>query len=410
MDTNTLFTMALGLQAPWEVKNLQFDEEAKRLDISIDFTRGADFPCPVCGQPAKVHDTEEKTWRHLDFFQHAAYLTARVPRCKCDVDGVKQVQVPWARPGSGFTLLFEALIMTLVQAMPVASVAKLVGEHDTKLWRLLHHHVDEARDKVDMSAVTRIGIDETAAKRGHNYITLVMDMEEKKVLFGVAGRSHETVYAFKTDLKAHKGDPDNIEEVCLDMSPSFIKGLRAHFPKAHLTFDRFHVMQLINKAVDDVRRGEAKDRPELKKTRYIWLKNPSNLKANQAGRLQELRDANLLTAEAYRMKLTLQDFYEQANPKAAGMFLKEWITMVWESGIQPMVKAADTLKDHLAGVLRWFKSGLANGLLEGINSLLQAAKSKARGYRTTRNLVTMAYLIAGKLKFDLTPAWQTARL
>lgn len=190
MDTNSLFTMALGLQAPWEVKNLQFDEEAKRLDITIDFTRGANFPCPVCGQPAKVHDTEEKTWRHLDFFQHAAYLTARVPRCKCDVDGVKQVKVPWARPGSGFTLLFEALIMTLVQAMPVASVAKLVGEHDTKLWRLLHHHVDEARAKVDMSEVTRIGIDETAAQRGHNYITLAMDMEEKKgsSLFKVGDR------------------------------------------------------------------------------------------------------------------------------------------------------------------------------------------------------------------------------
>ena len=127
------------------------------------------------------------------------------------------------------------------------------------------------------------------------------------------------------------------------MSPSFIKGLRAHFPKAHLTFDRFHVMQLINRAVDEVRRGEAKDRPELKKTRYIWLKNPSSLRANQAGRLQELRHANLLTADAYRMKLTLQDFYEQANPHAAGMFLKEWITMVKESGLSSGLNPMDTL-------------------------------------------------------------------
>jgi len=409
MDTNTLFTMALGLQAPWEVKNLQFDEEAKRLDIALDFTRGADFPCPACGQLSKVHDTEEKTWRHLDFFQHAAYLTARVPRCKCDAHGVKQVQVPWARPGSGFTLLFEALIMTLVKVMPVAVVARLVGEGDTRIWRLTHHHVDEARAKVDMSGVTRIGVDETAARRGQNYITLVMDMVAKKVLFGVEGRSYATLGAFRADLQAHKGDPAKIEEVCLDMSPSFIKGLRAYFPEAHLTFDRFHVIQMINKAVDEVRRGEAKDRPELKKTRYIWLKNTSNLKANQAARLQELRDANLLTAEAYRMKLTLQDFYEQANPMAAGMFLKEWITMVRASGLPPMVKAAETLQEHMAGVLRWFKSGLANGLLEGINSLLQAAKSKARGYRTIRNLITMAYLIAGKLDFDLAPAWGTAR-
>ena len=94
MDTKLLFTMALGLQAPWEVVDLKFDEEAHRLDILLDFQRGADFPCPVCGQPCKVHDTEEKTWRHMNFFQYACYLTARVPRCKCDKDGVKQVQVP----------------------------------------------------------------------------------------------------------------------------------------------------------------------------------------------------------------------------------------------------------------------------------------------------------------------------
>jgi transposase len=409
MDTNTLFTMALGLQAPWEVKNLQFDEEAKRLDIAVDFTRGADFPCPVCGQAAKVHDTEDKTWRHLDFFQHSVYLTARVPRCKCDAHGVKQVQVPWARRGSGFTVLFEALIMALVKVKPVAVVARLVGENDTRIWRLTHHHVDGARAKVDMSEVTRIGVDETAARRGQNYITLVMDMVTKKVLFGVEGRSYATLGAFRTDLLAHKGDPARIEEVCLAMSPAFIKGLRTYSPEAHLTFDRSHVMQLINKAVDEVRRSEAKGRPELMKTRYIWLKNTANLKANQAARLQELRDANLLTAEAYRMKLTLQDFYEQANPMAAGMFLKEWITMVRASGLRPMVKAAETLQEHMAGVLRWFKSGLANGLLEGINSLRQAAKSKARGYRTIRNLITMAYLIAGKLDFNLAPARGSSR-
>ena len=104
------------------------------MDIAINFRRGSDFPCPVCGQAAKVHDTEEKTWRHLDFFQHSAYLTVRVPLCKCDAHGVKQVQVPWARPGSGFTLLFEALLMALIKVMPVAVVARLVEENDTRTW------------------------------------------------------------------------------------------------------------------------------------------------------------------------------------------------------------------------------------------------------------------------------------
>jgi transposase len=401
MDTNTLFTMALGLQAPWEVKNLHFDGETRRLDIEIDFTRGATFPCPVCGVPSKVHDTEEKTWRHLDFFQHSAHLTARVPRCTCGAHGVKQVQVPWARPGSGFTLLFEALAMMLMQSMPVASAAKIVGEYDGRLWRVLHHYIDEARAKVDMSKVTRIGVDETAAKRGHNYITLAMDMDLRRLLFATEGKGAETLKAFKADLIAHGGKPENVEEASLDMSKAFIKGLREHFPNGHLTFDRFHVMKLVNEGLDQVRREESKDRSELKKSRYVWLKNRSNLNSSQEAMLHDLGSANLLTAEAYRMKVTLQDFYEQPNPRAARQFLSEWCEMVRESALEPMQKVAKTLQDHTEGILRWFTSGLANGLLEGINSLLQAAKSKARGYRTYRNLIAIAYLIAGKLDFNL---------
>ena len=401
METTTLFSLALGLQAPWEVTDLQFDEVTRRLDLVLDFKRGAEFPCPVCGAASKVHDTEEKSWRHLDFFQHSAYLTARVPRCKCGEHGVKQVQVPWARPGSGFTLLFEALAMALMQAMPVAATSRLIGEYDGKLWRVLHHYVEEARAKVDMSEVTCIGVDETAARRGHDYISLVMDLDERKLLFAVEGRGHETIEAFKEDLEAHQGKPEQVEEACLDMSPAFIKGLRENFPNAHLTFDRFHVMKLVNEGVDATRRHESKGHPELKHTRYCWLKNPSNLTAKQEARLSDLRTSNLDTAEAYRMKLTLQDFYEQPNPRAAREFLLDWCEMVRVSGLEAMVKVAKTLEAHMEGVLRWFKSHIANGLLEGINSLIQAAKAKARGYRTKRNLIAIAYLLAGKLDFKL---------
>jgi transposase len=407
MDMTTLFTMALGLQAPWQVKDLQFNPEGHRLDILIDFTPGTDFPCPVCGQPCKTHDTEERTWRHMDFFQHAAYLTARVPRCKCDQHGVKQVNVPWARPGSGFTLMFEALAMMIMPTMPMNAAARLLREHDTRLWRVAHHYVDDSRAKVDMSKVKEIGVDETAGKRGQDYITLMVDMVERKLLFAVEGKGHETLKAFKADLEAHGGDAGRIKEASLDMSQAFAKGLREYFPNAYLTFDRFHVMKLLGEAVDAVRRKEAKERPELKKTRYIWLKNPSNLTASQERRLDTLEGANLLTAEAYRLKLTFQDLYYQCDHMDASPCLDEWIDMTEASGLEPMIKAAATIRDHKEGVLRWFKSGLTNGILEGINSLIQAAKAKARGYRTARNLITMAYLIAAKLKFDLPTLWET---
>ncbi len=401
MDPNALFTVALGLTPPWEVRDLRFSVEAKRLDIVVDFEKGASFPCPVCGAPSKAHDTEERTWRHLDFFQHAAYLTARVPRCKCYEHGVKAVPVPWARTGSGFTLMFEALLMVLVREMPVAATGRVVGEHGNRIWRVLNHYVHEARAKVDMSGVTRLGVDETAARRGHDYITLVTDMEQRRLLFGIEGRGHDTLRAFKEDLEAHNGKADQIQEACIDMSPAFIKGLGEHFPEAHITFDRFHVMKLMGDALDAVRREEAKTRPELKRSRYWWLKNPENLKAEQRERLKELKAQNLDTALAYQMKLTLQDFYGQPNSLAAGTFLDDWCEMALESGLEPVKKVARTLREHAAGVLRWFRGYLTNGFAEGLNSILQAAKGKARGYSTTRNLITIAYLLAGKLSYGL---------
>ncbi len=196
-----LFSAALGLQKPWHVSELDFSANKKRLDISIDYEVGSLFPCPVCGVPSKAYDSKTKSWRHLDFFQHEAYLSARVPRVTCPKGcGTKRAEVPWARPGSGFTLLFEALLLMFCKEMPVAKVAALVGEHDTRIWRMLHHYVDKARDKADFSKAFRVGMDETSSKRGHQYISLFCDMDERKLLFATEGKDKATVEAFKQDL------------------------------------------------------------------------------------------------------------------------------------------------------------------------------------------------------------------
>lgn len=403
MDANQLFKAALGLQAPWEVESLDFDQSNRRLDIRVDFQRGSFFPCPVCGAPSKAHDTEERTWRHLDFFQHAAYLTARVPRCKCDEHGIKTVDVPWARKGSGFTLMFEALLMVLVREMPVNAVARLLGEHDTRIWRVLDHHVEEARAKQDYSGVKMVAVDEKSYRRGHRYVTFVMDLERRRLLFGTVGRDGDTLAAFVQDLKAHGGKAEQITDVCCDLSPAFIKGIRTHLPKAEATFDRFHLMKLMNEALDAVRREESPTTPSLKKTRYHWLKNAGDLTQSQKMRLQELKAMNLQTVEAYQMKLLFQDFFEQPNPRAARVFLADWCTLAHASGLRPLAKLADTLRSHSRGILNWWRSRISNGLIEGMNSLIQAAIAKARGYRNPKNLITMAYLIAGKLDFNNAP-------
>jgi len=403
MRDTDLFQLALGLASPWHVESCEFDPNKRRLDIEIDFSRGGTFVCPGCGKEGcNAYDTERRTWRHLNFFQHEAYLTARVPRVRCGDCGIKTVDVPWARTGSGFTLLFEALVMMMAKAMPVKSIAGIVNEHDTRLWRVLDHYVHEARQEADFSEVTEVGVDETSSKRGHRYVSLFVDLEVPRVLFATEGKDARTLDRFKTDLEEHHGDPSHIQEVCCDMSPAFIKGVGKHFPEAHLTFDKFHVLKVLNEAVDEVRRQEQQVRPELKKTRYLWLKNPSNLKENQVATLEALqvKKLNLKTARAYHIRMNFQEFWNQPL-QAAEAYLKKWYFWATHSRLEPMKEAAYTMKRHWDGILRWFTSKINNGILEGINSLIQAAKARARGYRTVKNLTTMIYLIGGKLEFRL---------
>jgi transposase len=192
-----------------------------------------------------------------------------VPRVRCETCGIRQVNVPWARPDSGFTLLFEAMVLTMVSAMPVGAVARIVDEPDTRLWRVVHHYGEEGRARTDAAEVSRVAIDETAARRGHDNITLFVEIGQARVLFATEGKDAATVAAFAKDLAAHGGDPAAIEEVCIDMSPAFIKGVAENLPEAAVTCDKFHAVKIINDAVDQVRRAEQKQQGVLRGTRYI---------------------------------------------------------------------------------------------------------------------------------------------
>lgn len=168
---------------------------------------------------------------------------------------------------------------------------------------IVHHYVETARDAADHSEVTRVAFDETSARRGHDYVTLFADLDKRRVLFATDGKDSATVAAFAADLTAHGGDPQAVAEVCIDMSQAFIKGVTEHLPQAGITFDKFHAIAIVNEAVDKVRRSEQKSRPELKNTRYIWLKNTTNLTGSQADTLDDLSQSNLKTARAYRIRL-----------------------------------------------------------------------------------------------------------
>ena len=402
MQERELFQSALGLSPPWRVVRSEFDAAGRRLDIYLDFAPGSRFACAGCGTACPAYDTEEASWRHLNFFQHEAYLHARVPRVDCQSCGIKRIAVPWARAGGGFTLLFEALVMALVQAMPVRAAARLVGEHDTRLWRIIHHYVDKARAAADFSDVRRVGVDETAVRRGYQYVSLFVDLDRSRILFATPGKDVETLAAFAQDLRAHRGDPEAVTDLCCDMSPAFIKGTAAALPNAAITFDKFHLVKLINDALDEVRRTEQRAAPELKTTRHLWLRNPTTLSASQTERLAALNPSksHLKTARAYRIRLAFQDLYQQPA-RLAERYLKRWYFWATHSRLPPMITAARAIKRNCNGVLRWFEARISNGILEGLNSLVQAAKAKARGYRSHRNLCAVIYLLAGKLQFGL---------
>ena len=405
-QTNELFRMALGLADPWTVDKIEFSDQQHQLDLYLNFPSGSRFPCPLCHEPAGVYDTAERTWRHLNFFQHTTLLHARLPRIDCPEHGVKTVEPPWARPGSGFTLLMEAFVLGLVQhGMPVRQVARMVGENDTRLWRVLDHYVEQARAREDLSEVTAIGIDETSRRKGHHYITVFMDLDEsrRRVIYATEGKDASTVERFRKDLEAHGGRAEQIEEACLDMSPAFIRGLTDAFPQAEITFDTFHLMQLLTEAVDQTRRAEQAECPELKGTRYVWLKNDWNRTDQQREIFDRLRASNLATVRATHIKNVFQDIFACDSVQEAEPLLKHWYVWATHSRLPAIIKAAKTIKRHWKGVLRWFTSRISNGVVEAVNGLIQTAKRKARGFRNTRYLITMVYLTAGKLDFKLPP-------
>ena len=393
-----LFQAALGLAAPWRVTGTEFDPDKRRLEVTIDFPAGARFGCPACGVGGcRVYDTTVKTWRHLDFFQHQAFLTARVPRVRCAECGVHLVAVAWARPGSGFSLLFEALVMTLAAEMPIAALGALVGEHDTRIWRVVHHYVTAAWEADDWSGLTRLGLDETSFRRGQDYVSVFADLDARRVVYAIEGRDAAVVAGFAAELGAHDGEPGQVAEVCIDMSAGYREGIAWHLPDAQITFDRFHLVKLLGEAVDQVRRAERLEHRELlARSRYLWLRRPQTLNAHQRERLDGLLGERLATARAYRWRLRFDAIFDLPAPAAAEA-LTRWQRGAVRSRLAPIVRFARTVAQHRAGILRWWTTKISNGLLEGLHSLTQAAKRRARGYRSTSNYIAMIYLVVGKL-------------
>jgi len=410
-----LFTSALGLQAPWFVEDVKLDTERRRIDFEVG-CGGAQWTCPQCGASGqKVHDRMRRSWRHLDFFQYEAWLHAQVPRIACSACGkTTQMAVPWAREGSGFTLLFEALALSMCQGLPVRQAAHMLRVRDKQLWRRIDHYVGQARAKLDMSRVNLVGIDETSVRRGHQYVTVVHDLHEKRLLFATPGKDHQTLQAFAEDLEAHGGQRTAIAHACMDMSAAYVKGARQYLPNALVSFDRFHVVALANEAMDKVRgaewRGESQRvlrelgelEPKARRS-ILWAmrRNPSSWSLTQTHAMHWLQRANLKSARAWRLKMALREVFAKARAHnradLAAADLKAWISWARRSRLAPFKTLAATLRTHFDAVVRGMLDNRSNAFVEAMNGLMQQAKRAARGFRTAANFINIAYLRLSKL-------------
>ena len=397
-----IFQQALHINDPWFIKSIDFNEEQKRLDIHIDFKRGTKFTTDEDSENSYgAYDTVVKTWRHLNFFEHECYLHARVPRVKNNEGKLRLIFPPWSGAINGFTLLFEALIMQLARYMPVHNVAKLTGISDYKIWSLLDIYVAKAKETENFSKVAAIGIDETSIAKGHDYISLFVDLNEKRVMHVSDGKSNKTVVDFVEAFEKKGGMVNNVKDVSCDMSKAFIKGVKENLPDAQITFDKFHIMKIINDGVNKVRQEESISNPLLKGARYIFLKNDSNLTAKQKIKKEELSlsKLNLRSVRAMNIRETFQQIYSATTPEDFEVLLTKWYGWITRCQIPQMLSVAKTIKRHWDGILRWKDSQINNGILEGLNSVLQAAKRKARGYKSA-HFKTITYLLTGKLDFS----------
>lgn len=400
---NDIFATALGITPPWFIAHLGFESDKQLLTIRIEFNQGTRFAHPEVDGTHPVYDSQIKRYRHLNFFQHECYLEVRVPRIKLPDGRVALIEPPWAGKLSGFTLLFEALIIALCREMTFAAAARLTGLSWHRVHAICARYVDLALEEADFSALRRVAIDETSRRRGQDYLTVVADADARKVVFVDEGHGIQSIANFARELPLHGSHPSRIESVSIDMSPAYIRGVTEYLQNATITFDKFHIIANASTAVDRMRAIEQRTDPDLKVKglRWVLLRDRQKLSPLQRADLDMLI-ANLIskrTARAWVYREQLRAILNRKQIHVVRRLLHQWCTNVNRSRVEPMKKVASMIRSHMDGIVAWARTRQTNGFIEALNGLFQAAKRKARGYGRLRTFRTVIFLIAGKLDF-----------
>ena len=401
-----MFAQSLGLKEPWEIERAEFNRQERAVHIYVRARKTAAYACPICGAICKRYDDEEeeRVWRHGDVVFFPCYVHCRRPRVECGAHGIHVTTAPWARKGSRFTMLFESYAMLLLEAMTVNEARKLLKISGTAITHILRYWVNRAEEKQDLSDVKTVNIDETSFKRGQSYVTVIVDGDSHKVVDVEEGRDATTVERFSTYLDAHKGDSAAIERVASDMSGAYKAGMALCFPNAKQTIDKFHVKKLLLDAMNKVRIEEQGRQAKRRDAgRKLMMIPETRMTDEQLARMTALSKAYPKTGRAFRMVQSLDELYSVKTISEGKALFDKLYCWLRRSRLEPMKAAAQTLKANEQAILDYFAARLTNAVSEGLNSLIQAAKRKARGYHTYEGFRCMILLQVGRLKLDCVP-------
>src|SRR5271167_4994908 len=325
------YGMLLGIKSPWEVRDVKLDMAGRRVEIVLEWKVGNAVVCPECGKACTIADhAPERRWRHLDTMQFETLIRARVPRSRCQEHGVKTIAVPWAEPGSRFTLFFERFVLdVLLACRSLTQVRELLGLDWDAVQRIMDRAVRRGIKRRELDGLKHVGIDEKSFGSGQSYISLLADLEGSRVLEVMEGCDQATAEALWQSLPEEQRKA--IEAVALDMAPAFIAASRAAVPQADLVHDKFHIAKHLNEAVDAVRRQEHKELlaqgdETLKHTRQLWLFNPMNFSAEQAANFESLKLSGLKVARAWAIKELWSQIWAYTYEGSARKFFKKWFS------------------------------------------------------------------------------------
>ena len=346
----------IGLREPWVVED----------HIRVGIPMGMRVACPVCGRMCAVHDRpNDRTWRELDTIGRRTYVHARVPRADCPSCGVRQVETPWARPGSHCTLQMESFMVSMVRQMPVSTLARMMHEPAPKVWRVVRTYADRLVDRLDLSEVRRVGIDEKCWSGYDGYITVFVDMDTNRIIFVTEGKDGDTVKRFKDFLRAHGGSHHRVTDFSTDFGAAYIAAVRKYFPGAKVTVDRFHLVKLANQALNDTKCGELKLEVNRMKVRYLLARRRDRLSEADLALRERICQDNEVLGIAFRLKESLCLVYEMDDAYMAADHLTDWIRWARLTKLRHFVTLADTVERNIAHILQWFTSRLSNAVLEG---------------------------------------------